>query len=80
MKSTGIVGKVDQLGRIVIPVELRRTFDIEEEDPLEIYTEGNQIILKKHETACVFCGSTDNVEIHKGKNICRKCFTELKRL
>ena len=57
MKSTGIVRKVDELGRIVLPIELRRTLDIDVKDALEIYVEGSQIILKKYEPACVFCGS-----------------------
>lgn len=78
MKSTGVVRKVDQLGRIVLPVELRRTLNIAEKDPLEIYTEGEQIILKKYEPACIFCGDATDVTNYKGKNICRKCFTEIK--
>ena len=55
MKSTGIVRKVDELGRIVIPIELRRTLDIDIKDALEIYVDGDQIILKKYEPACIFC-------------------------
>ena len=56
MKSTGIVRKVDELGRIVLPIELRRTFEIAERDSLEMYVEGSTIILKKYEPACIFCG------------------------
>ena len=56
MKSTGIVRKVDELGRIVLPIEMRRTLDIAERDPLEIYVEGDGIVLKKVQSACVFCG------------------------
>ncbi|NEZ74284.1 AbrB/MazE/SpoVT family DNA-binding domain-containing protein [Clostridium botulinum] len=77
MKSTGIVRKVDELGRIVIPKELRRTLNIEEGDGLEIYTEGEQIILKKYEPCCIFCGEAKEVINFKGKNICKICLKEL---
>ncbi|HBM75590.1 MAG TPA: AbrB family transcriptional regulator [Clostridiaceae bacterium] len=78
MKSTGIVRRVDELGRVVIPIELRRTLDIAEKDALEIYVDGEQIILKKYEPACIFCGQAKDVLQYKGKNICRKCLEELK--
>ena len=78
MKSTGIVRKVDELGRIVIPMELRRNLDIAEKDALEIYVDGEQIILKKYEPACIFCGDARDVINYKGKNICQKCFEEMK--
>ncbi|MGG7162238.1 AbrB/MazE/SpoVT family DNA-binding domain-containing protein [Clostridium ihumii] len=77
MKSTGIVRRVDELGRIVIPIELRRTLDIEIKDALEIYVDGDQIILKKYEPACIFCGNARDVENYKGKNICKSCLAEL---
>ena len=77
MKSTGIVRKVDELGRIVLPIELRRTLDIEVKDALEIYVEGSQIILKKYEPACVFCGDSKDVIRFKEKNVCRKCIHDL---
>ncbi|MDP4143213.1 MAG: AbrB/MazE/SpoVT family DNA-binding domain-containing protein [Bacillota bacterium] len=80
MKSTGIVRRVDELGRIVIPKELRRTFNIEEKDALEIFVDGEHIILKKYEPACVFCGEAKEVENYKGKNICKKCLGEIKGL
>ena len=78
MKSTGIVRKVDQLGRIVLPAELRRTFKIKEGDDIEIYTEGEQIVLQKYRPACIFCGEVSNVSIYKGKRICKNCLMELK--
>ena len=78
MKSTGIVRKVDELGRLVIPIELRRTLNISEKDALEIYVEGEQIILKKYEPACIFCGEAKDIDIYMGKNICKKCLEELK--
>lgn len=80
MKSTGIVRKVDELGRIVLPIELRRTLDIDVKDALEIYVEGNQIILKKYEPACVFCGSSKDVIHFKDKNVCRSCIRDLESI
>ncbi|MBU3176065.1 AbrB/MazE/SpoVT family DNA-binding domain-containing protein [Clostridium estertheticum] len=80
MKSTGIVRKVDQLGRIVIPIELRRVLNIEELDPLEIYAEGETIILKKHTPDCIFCGDGNDLVNYKGKNICRSCLKELEEV
>ncbi|EKO1912208.1 AbrB/MazE/SpoVT family DNA-binding domain-containing protein [Clostridium botulinum] len=77
MKSTGVVRKMDQLGRIVFPKELRRTLNLEEGDGLEIYTEGEQIILKKYAPACIFCGEAKEVINFKGKNICKICLKEL---
>lgn len=79
MKSTGIVRKVDELGRIVIPIELRRTLDIYEKDALEIFVDGEQVILKKYEPACIFCGEGKEVINYKGKNICKNCFDEMRK-
>jgi transcriptional pleiotropic regulator of transition state genes len=78
MKSTGIVRKVDELGWIVLPIELRRTLNIAEKDSLEIYVEDDTIILRKFETRCVFCGNTKNVVEYKGKNICPDCIRDIK--
>lgn len=79
MKSTGIVRKVDELGRIVIPIELRRTLDIGIKDSLEIYVEDDQIILKKYVPACSFCNNASEIISFKGKNICAECLEELKK-
>ncbi len=79
MKSTGIVRKVDELGRIVVPIELRRTFGIQIKDSLEIYTDSNKIILKKYEPACIFCDSADDVEYFKNKLVCGECLEEMKK-
>ena len=79
LKSTGVVRKVDELGRIVIPIELRRTMGIEEKDALEIYVDNEKIILKKYEPACIFCGNAKNVQNYKGKNICSSCLTEISK-
>lgn len=80
MKATGIVRKVDELGRIVLPIELRRTLDIEIKDPLEIFVNDDCIILKKYTPACIFCGSAKDVKRIKDKNICADCIEELKKL
>ena len=73
MKATGIVRKVDELGRIVLPVEMRRTLDIAEKDALEIYVEGTSVILKKYKPSCIFCDATKNVTMFKNKCVCPKC-------
>lgn len=78
MKATGVVRKVDELGRVVLPKELRRTFEINEGDGLEIYVDGQIIILKKYSPECVFCGEVKDVTDFKGKNICPKCRQQLK--
>ena len=77
-KATGIVRKVDELGRIVLPVELRRTLDISVKDELEIYVDGSSIILKKYRPSCVFCNNEKNIIQFKGKNICPRCLKALK--
>lgn len=79
MKSTGIVRKIDELGRIVLPIELRRSLDIGKDDPVEIYVDGSSVILKKYEPACVFCGSSDRVKHFKDKNVCAECIAELSK-
>lgn len=73
MKSTGIVRKVDNLGRIVLPKELRRVLDINIKDPLEIYTEGEAVVLKKYVPDCIFCGNSDETVDFKGKTVCTDC-------
>ena len=80
VKATGIVRKVDELGRIVLPIEMRRTLDIAERDALEIYVDGSSVILKKYKPSCIFCDTTKDITIFKGKNICPKCLKELKSL
>lgn len=77
MKSTGIVRKVDELGRIVIPKELRTTLSIEERDGLEIFVDQERVILKKYAPACLFCSSGDETVYFKGKLICHNCLTEM---
>ncbi|WP_094604686.1 hypothetical protein SPSIL_020850 [Sporomusa silvacetica DSM 10669] len=77
MKATGIVRRVDELGRVVLPIELRRIFGIEQKDGLEIYTENDRIVLRKHEPACVFCESVVEVTKFKGKNVCKECLSAM---
>lgn len=78
LKATGIVRKVDELGRIVLPIEMRRTLDIAERDALEIYVEGSSVILKKYKPNCIFCDGTKDVSTFKGKSVCAKCLKEIK--
>lgn len=78
MKSTGIVRRIDNLGRVVLPIELRRLFDIDKEDPVEIFVDDNYIMLKKYQPACIFCNDAKDVVNFKGKNICEKCLAEMK--
>ena len=73
MKSTGIVRKVDELGRIVLPIELRRTLGIEEKDRIEIFVDGESIILRKYQPACIVCDNAKDIINYKGKNICPDC-------
>ena len=80
VKSTGMVRKVDELGRIVLPIEMRRTLDIVEKDALEIYVEGSSVILRKYKPSCIFCDATKDVTQFKGKNVCPKCLKDLKTL
>lgn len=79
MKSTGIVRKVDELGRIVLPIELRRTLDIAERDSLEIYVDGPSIVLRKYQPACIFCDDARDVVNYKGKNVCPNCIKALQQ-
>ena len=73
MKSTGIVRRIDDLGRVVLPIELRRVLDIDKDSSLEIYVDDDSVILKKYQPACIFCGSADDVEQYQGRNICAEC-------
>ena len=77
MKSPGIVRKVDELGRIVLPIELRRTMGIDVKDSLEIYVDGDSIILRKYEPSCIFCGNAKDIVNFKGKNVCSAFAREL---
>ncbi|HEY8910987.1 MAG TPA: AbrB/MazE/SpoVT family DNA-binding domain-containing protein [Desulfosporosinus sp.] len=73
MKSTGLVRKVDELGRIVLPIELRRALGIAKKDAMEIYVDQGKIVFKKYEPVCVFCGNVSDSPLFHGKNVCSKC-------
>lgn len=80
MKSTGISRPIDSLGRVVIPIELRRNLNLNTDDSVEIFVDGDSIVLKKLDSSCVFCGSNEDVVSLNGKSICKKCLEELKSL
>lgn len=80
MKSTGITRPIDELGRFVLPIEIRRQLGINVKDHLEIYTDENRIILQKHAPACIFCGEADNVVLYADKRVCRGCIEKMKNL
>jgi len=79
VKSTGIIRKVDELGRIVIPIELRRMLDIAERDELEIFMESDRIVLQKYEPSCIFCASSQALVTYEGKNVCQSCVRSMGR-
>jgi len=78
MKSTGIVRRIDELGRIVLPAEMRRIFNINEKDAVEIFTKDDMIVLKKYDSVCIFCGSSSDLKTFKEKGVCPKCAKDLK--
>ena len=80
MKSLGIIRRVDELGRIVLPVETRKLMGLENRDGVEIFVEDDRIILKKYQPSCVFCGEADGVVDFKGKKVCKTCIEKLKNL
>lgn len=77
MKATGIVRKIDDLGRIVLPKELRKTMNIDRKDPMEIYVDEDSVILKKYQPACIFCGNADDTFEYKSKTICKDCLEKM---
>ena len=78
MKSTGVVRKVDELGRIVLPIEIRKTLDIKQKDAIEIFTDEDKIILQKYQPACVFCNNIENIVSFNGKRVCADCIEKMK--
>lgn len=80
MKSLGIIRQLDALGRIVIPIEMRRKLDISVKDPLEITVEGSRIVIEKHREGCVFCNNADGLREYEGKPVCSRCLAKLKNL
>ena len=80
MKSTGVIRNLDELGRIVIPMELRNKFKLKVKDPIEIFVDGNSIVLKKYESNCIFCGSSKKFLVFEEKMICEKCAANISRI
>ena len=80
MKSTGVTRQIDELGRFVLPVEIRRALGINLKDYLEIHVENDAIVLRKFQPSCLFCGSTEDNVIYEGKRICRSCLEKLKEI
>lgn len=80
MKSTGIVRKIDELGRIVLPVEIRKVLDIKNKDSVEIFTDGDRIVLSKYQPSCSFCGDVNDIVYFEGKRICSACLEKIKQL
>ncbi len=80
MKSTGMVRKVDELGRIVLPSEIRKSMDINVRDSLEIFTDEHRIVLQKYQPACIFCNGADGMKYFNNYRICAECLDKLKEL
>lgn len=78
MKSTGVVRKVDELGRLVLPIEIRKVLDIQQKDAIEIFTDEDKIILQKYQPACIFCSNVDGIVYFNGKRVCSECVEKLK--
>ncbi len=78
MKSSGMVRKVDELGRIVIPIEIRQTLDIKVKTPLEIFVDEDMIVLRKYQPACIFCGGTNDIVYFNERKICSECLEKIK--
>lgn len=80
IKSTGIVRRMDELGRVVIPMELRNQFKIVEKDPIEIFVDGSSIVLRKYEPNCIFCGNTKDLYEYNDKLVCSRCAEKISNL
>jgi len=80
MKATGIVRRLDELGRVVLPIELRKVMHIKERDALEVFVSGDSIILKKYEPACIFTDESDDLIEYKGRKISKKAIEEMATL
>ena len=80
MKALGIIRSIDELGRIVLPIETRKMMDLNKKDGVEVFVEGDKIILKKYRPSCIFCGEADDVFDFMGKKICKACIAKLKEI
>ncbi len=79
MRTPGMIRKVDELGRIVIPSELRKALEVGPGDAMELYLQEDRLVLKKFAPACIFCGGIQGLMTYEGKNICRKCIDTISR-
>ena len=77
MKETGIIRPIDELGRIVLPMELRRSLDLRPKDGVEIFVDKDRIILKKYVPSCIFCGGAGELTVYKDKLVCASCLADL---
>lgn len=80
MKKTGIIRRLDKLGRVVLPIELRRGLDWNEHDRVEIFIEDERVILQKYEPNCLFCGGTKHLKEFRGKQVCARCVEKMSGL
>lgn len=80
MKDTGVVRKIDPLGRLVIPIEVRRELGLNENEPVEMYVENKRVIIEKYNPSCLICGETENVKKINEKSICDSCINKIKEL
>ena len=80
MKSTGIVRKVDELGRVVLPIELRRSLELDSREPMEIFVEGDTVFLRKYRQECIFCDETEEIVSFRGKSVCPACIRRMSEL
>ena len=80
MKSTGMVRKIDELGRLVLPAEIRQNLDIQIKDAVEIFTDGERIVLQKYQPSCIFCSNLDDLTFFGNKRICRECLQKLREM
>ncbi|MBR2907114.1 MAG: AbrB/MazE/SpoVT family DNA-binding domain-containing protein [Clostridia bacterium] len=78
MKSTGFVKKIDELGRILIPKELRSNMELDTKDALEMFVDGDRIVLQKYQPACIFCNNADDIIFFEGRRVCASCLSKLK--
>lgn len=78
MKSTGVVRKIDELGRIVLPIEIRKTLDIKQKDALEMFIDEDKIILQKYQPSCIFCNTVEDIVYFNGKRVCSACIEKMK--
>ena len=80
MKSLGMVRNIDELGRITLPIEIRRMLDLNKGDGVEMFSDKVRIILQKYAPSCIFCGEADDIVTYKDKKICKACLEEMRKI